>query len=195
MTRRAVLYFNMMKPHIGKVLKGFALCAVVLVCVTAESSQKLMVRQDRWYSQPYGETWKTVMRVLRRGEWEIIRAENGKGLIQTGFLEFPTGTFGRSVASPPPRLTWEYGFYHKVVIDSGRVRLKISVRPAKGGTRVAVNADLEEFNFHRDLRVYLWVSRESNGAIEQFFLRRVQELLENPGEEKSDALAEIGGSE
>ena len=179
-----------MKPHIGKVLKGLALGAVVLVCVAAEPRQKLMVRQDRWFSQPYGETWKTVMTVLRRGGWEIIRAENGKGLIQTGFLEFPAGTFGQSVATKPPRLTWEYGFYHQVVIDSGRVRLKISVRPARGGTRVAVNADLEEYNFHRDLMVFLWVSRESNGAIEQFFLRRVQELLENQGEEKSGAPVE-----
>ena len=182
-----MLYFNMMKPRIGKVLKGLALCAVVLVCVAAEPRQKLMVRQNRWFSQPYGEAWKAVMTVLRRGAWEIMRAEYGKGLIQTEFLEFPSGTFGHSVATKPRRIAWEYGYYHRVVLDSGRVRLKLSVRPAKGGTRVAVNADLEEYNYHRDLRVFLWVPRESNGAIEEFFLRRVQELLENPGKEKTGA--------
>lgn len=156
---------------------------VALACLGAvggHAAEKIMVRRDRWFPHPYAAVWDAVAAAVRRGGWEPARIEVGKGILDTGFFEFAEGAFGPSVAGQPPELTWEYGYYHKVMLDAGRSRLRISVRPAGSGTRVAVHADVEEWNFHRDLREYLWSKRESNGAIELAFLDRVEEILE-PG--------------
>ncbi|MBI4161133.1 MAG: hypothetical protein HY509_01645 [Acidobacteria bacterium] len=166
----------------GPRLRGGALL-VLLACLGAvegSAAEKVMVRRDRWFPHPYGAVWDAVVAAVRRGGWEPVRMETGKGILDTGFFEFAEGAFGPSVATQPPELTWEYGYYHKVMLDAGRSRLRISVRPAGSGARVAVHADVEEWNFHRDLREYLWSKRESNGAIEQDLLDRVGEILE-PG--------------
>lgn len=155
----------------------------LVVCLgpgEVSAAEKVMVRRDRWFAHPYDPVWSAVVAAVRRGGWEPVRTENGKGILETGFYEFAVGTFGPSVATQPPVLTWEYGYYHKVMLDAGRSRLRISVRPAGSGTRVAVHADVEEWSYHRDLHEYLWSRRESNGAIELAFLEQVGEILE-PG--------------
>ena len=106
------------------------------------------------------------------------------------FLEFERGRFGPSVAIKPPRLSWDYGIYHRVILDVGRCRLKLSIRPSRQGTRVSVAAVLEEFTFHRDLMEFLWAPRESNGAIETYLLDALEEVLKNPTPPESETPAE-----
>jgi hypothetical protein len=158
--------------------QGAGLVLLALACVGAGTSDQIMIRRDRWVEVSHDRAWEASFEVIRRGGWEVLRAEKGKGLIQTGWYEFAEGTFGPNVAIKPPRLTWEYGYYHIVKLASGRSRLKISVVPSKGGIRVSVHASVQEYSFHRDLREWDWVSRDSNGSIERFFMERLGEILE-----------------
>lgn len=172
--------------------RGPALVLLALVCLCAEAGAQTMVRQDRLFDAPFDRVWDAALKVIQHGGWDILHAEKGKGLIQTRWTEFSEGTFGPSVATKPPRLTWEYGYYHKVKLDSGRSQLKIGIVPSKGGTRVSVSAEIQEYSFHRDLREYNWVERDSNGAIELFFLDRLNESLNGPSTAPDQARTDPG---
>ena len=168
-----------MRRAAGAVLLAFLLAPAA---AGARDQESILVRRDRVFSQSYQQVWEATITEVRRGGWEIVRSEKGKGIMQTGWFEFAEGTFGPSVAIKPPPLTWEYGFYHRVRLDAGRSRLRISLRTAAAGTRVSVHADVQEYNFHRDLREYMWGQRESNGAIEI----RILDLLERRLDPQAD---------
>ena len=163
---------------------GVVLLSTLLVPMAAgaRDAEPILVRRDRVFPQPYEQVWQAVVTEVRRGGWEVHQSEKGKGMLRTGWFEFAEGTFGPSVATKPPPLTWEYGYYHRVRLETGRSRLRISLRPTAAGTRVAVHADVQEYNFHRDLREFMWGPRESNGAIEIHVLDRIERRLDTAAE-------------
>jgi hypothetical protein len=171
-------------------LAGWILAGLLLSA--AAPPKRILVNTDRWYPQPFPQVWDTVLQVLTAEGWKAVRVNRGKGLVRSDTLEFPLGRFGPSVATDPPRLTWDYGIYHRVLLDQGRCSLKISVRPSGEGTRVAVAAIIEEYTFHRDLLEYLWAPRESNGAIEVYFLEAIDKIFQDSRPGGSEAPGDSG---
>ena len=156
-------------------------CAIPgLLFPAAASETQIPVKTDRWSRQPFELVWKTTMDQLAEEGWKVVREEPAKGIILTDFLDFDREKFGPSVAIKPPRLSWDYAIYHRVILDVGRCRLKLSVRASGQGTRVSVAAVVEEHTFHRDLMKWFWASRESNGAIEIHVLDALEEALLEP---------------
>lgn len=161
-----------------------------LLFAVAAPQASIPVKTDRWFRQPFEKVWKATLDQFAAEGWKVVRQEPGKGIVLTDFMEFERGRFGPSVAIKPRRLSWDYGIYHRVMLDVGRCRLKLSVRPSRQGTRVSVAAVLEEFTFHRDLLEYLWASRESNGAIETYVLDALEEILKDSTPSESEMPAE-----
>jgi len=97
--------------------------------------------------------------------------------IVTEFTEFAAGRFGRSVATPPPKVSPTFPFYQTNKMQTGKARLRASIEANGTGSRVRVEALLLSAAINRLTYEPAEIPRQSNGTIEKYFLDKLEERL------------------
>ena len=120
---------------------------------------------------------RTALLGLLQAEAFPLTAEATETEITTEFTEFAAGRFGRSVATPAPKVSPTFPFYQTNKMQTGKARLHASIEPDGTGSRVRVAASLLSPAVNRLTYEAVEIPRESNGAIEKYFLDKLEERL------------------
>jgi len=123
---------------------------------------------------------RTALLTLLQEEAFPLAKDGSETEIVTEFTPFAANRFGHNVAMPPPKVSPTFPYYQMNRMVTGKARLRVTIEAREKGSRVRIDASLLSPAVNRMTYESTEIPRQSNGAIEQYFLDRLEARL-TPG--------------